>query len=95
MQDFKRLVTKIRELETILGSKSKIFSEEENNIKKVSRKSLVASKDIFKGHKLKRSDFVFKRPGTGISPMDLNKVYGRKLLRNIKKNRIIKFKDIL
>ena len=95
IQDFKKLVAKIRELETILGSKNKIFSGEEINIRNVARKSLVASKDIFKGNKLKKSDFVFKRPGTGISPVDLNKVIGHKLLKNIKKNRIIKFKDIL
>ena len=39
-----------------------------------------------KGKKINRNDLVFKRPGTGISPMDVNKIIGRRVKKNIKAN---------
>ena len=36
------------------------------------------------GYKIQKKDLVFKRPGTGISPMDVNKIIGKKLKMNIK-----------
>jgi len=88
------LVKKIRELEVILGSRKRSLSNSEKNVKKVARKSLVSAFELRKGKILKRKDILFKRPGTGISPLDLEKVLGHKILRNIKKNKIIKSKDI-
>ena len=87
------LVKKIRELEVILGSRKRSLSNSEKNVKKVARKSLVSAFELRKGKILKRKDILFKRPGTGISPLDLEKVLGHKILRNIKKNKIIKSKD--
>lgn len=94
MKDFKKLVKKIRKLEIILGTKKKQFSNEEINIKKVTRKSLVTNKTIKKGEKLRREDIVFKRPGTGISPVDLKKAIGKRFRRDKKANRVI-FKNEL
>mgnify|MGYP001192063806 FL=1 len=78
----------------ILGSRKRSLSNSEKNVKKVARKSLVSAFELRKGKILKRKDILFKRPGTGISPLDLEKVLGHKILRNIKKNKIIKSKDI-
>tara|TARA_Y100000294_G_scaffold29021_1_gene24441 strand:+ start:7050 stop:8081 length:1032 start_codon:yes stop_codon:yes gene_type:complete len=86
---FRKLVKEIREVEKILGSKDKILLKDEINVRKVARKSLVTTKDLNKGHKLKRKDIVFKRPGIGISPINLKKFLGKKLLKNKKKNRVI------
>ena len=95
IKDFSDLVRKIRKLETILGSSTKRFSKEEINIRKVARKSLVSKKEIFSGNIISKKDVVFKRPGTGISPLNLNKIIGRKSKKNIRKNRVIKFSDII
>ncbi len=94
IKGFEILVKKIRKLEVILGSSKKKFSNEEINVRNVSRKSLVTNKAITKGSILKKSDIVFKRPGTGISPLDIKKFIGRKLIVNKEKNRVIFKKEL-
>jgi sialic acid synthase SpsE len=90
IKEFGEFVKKIRKLEIILGKNLKIFSKEELNVKKVARKSIVALNNIHKGKKIKSSDLVFKRPGTGISPKDMKFVLGKKAKFLIKKNTLIK-----
>ena len=94
ISSFSSLIKKIREVEIILGSRIKTFSKNEIHISKVARKSLVAAKDLAKGQSLNRRDVIFKRPGTGISPVDINKVLGKKLLINIKRDKVISYKNI-
>jgi sialic acid synthase SpsE len=36
----------------------------------ISRKSLIAAKDIRKGEQFTEENIIIKRPGTGISPME-------------------------
>ena len=57
---------------------------------RIVRKSIVAKKSIKKGEKLSLLNLSFKRPGTGISPMKLNKILGRKASHNFKKDDFIK-----
>ena len=85
----------IRELENILGMEKKIFTNNELGVKMVARKSLVTAKNILKGKVLKKRDLVFKRPGSGISPTNLKKVLGRAVRKNIKKNELLKIKDLI
>jgi sialic acid synthase SpsE len=61
----------------------------------VARKSLVTAKNILKGQVLKKKDLVFKRPGTGISPTNLKKILGRTIRKDIKKNKLLKMKDLI
>jgi len=88
----KNLVKKIRNLEVILGTKRKVISNNEKNVKKVARKSLVSARELKKGKILKRKDILFKRPGTGISPLDMNKIIGHEVVIKIPKNKLLKFK---
>ena len=92
--ELKNLVKKIRILELILGSRRKNFSKDEKNIQKVARKSLVSARELKKNTIIKKSDILFKRPGTGISPNDFNKIIGKKIKRTIKNNRLIMLKNI-
>ncbi len=94
IKDFKVLINKIKKLEIILGANTKKFSNNEKNIRKVVRKSLATNKKINKGCKLKEKDVVFKRPGTGISPLDLKKVLGKKFKISKEKNRVIFNKEL-
>lgn len=94
IEGFKTLVNKIKKLEIILGSNKKKFTINETNIKKVVRKSLVTNKLISKGSRLRIRDVVFKRPGTGISPIDLKKVLGKKFKISKEKNRVIFNKEL-
>ncbi len=91
---FKNLVKKIRKIETMLGSKTKKFSHDEINVKKMARKSIVTNRFIKKGSRLKISDITFKRPGIGISPLDIKKFLGKKLLKDKQKNKVLFAKEL-
>ena len=45
-----------------------------------------------KGEKIKANYLTFKRPGIGISPIDVNKVIGKKLNRDLEANTVIHYK---
>ena len=89
INDFKNFVNKSRKLEIILGSKKKIFSEEENKIRKMARKSIVTRVNIYKNKKIFAKDITFKRPGTGLSPLYYKKVLKNRLTIDLKKNKVI------
>ena len=95
IKEFNNMVKKIRELETMLGNEKKKVLKSELNTQKVARKSIVTRQNSKKGKIIIKSDLVFKRPGTGISPLNLNKIIGRKFKKDIKKDRVIKFSDII
>ena len=82
----------LREIEKICGLKNKFNSKKTKEIIKVARKSIVTNKFLKKNHKLKKNDVVFKRPGTGISPLELDKILGKKLNKNLESDRVIKYK---
>ncbi len=90
IKQFEKLVKKIRDIEIILGKEDKIFSKKEIEIRKMARKSIVAKNNLFKGSKIQVRDLCFKRPGTGISPMKVKNILGKKIRVNIIKNKIIK-----
>ena len=58
------------------------------------RRSIVAAKIISKGEVITRDMVTFKRPGTGISPSDLEKVLGKKAAVNIAADDILQWDEI-
>ena len=84
IHQFSDFVNYIREAEILNNSKFLKHNEDELNVKKVSRKSIVSSNFIPKGKKISEIDICFKRPGYGISPLDLRKVIGKRTLKSIK-----------
>ena len=55
------------------------------------RRSIVAKCDIKKGKLIEKSDIAFKRPGTGISPVDVDEVIGKVALVDILEDTLIDF----
>jgi sialic acid synthase SpsE len=90
IKEFKNFVESIRKIEIILGSTKKIFSKEEKQIKMVARKSIVSKINLYRNQKINLKDITFKRPGTGISPIDYKKVIKNKLKINLEKDKVIK-----
>lgn len=93
-KEFKEMVNVIRDTEKVLGSNIKRSSREEERIKKIARKSIVARVDIASGEKIKNDMLVIKRPGTGIKSADIHKVIGKIAKKKIKKESLIRFKDL-
>lgn len=82
IKEFKNLISSIRKIEILLGQdKKKISKSEIKNIKYV-RKSIVAKVDIKKGDIFSKDNLTVKRPALGISPVNYEKLLGKKAKNN-------------
>ena len=88
--DLEKMIRGIRDIEKALGDgiKKPSISEEKN--KNIIRKSLVALKKIKKGDIFSYKNIGCKRPGYGISPMEINNILGKKSTKNFEKDEMIK-----
>ena len=87
-------VKTIQESFLMLG-KSKLFPvKSEIKMRNLARKSIVASENIEKGDKISVKNVCFKRPGTGLEPVKLEKIIGKKTKILIRKNNLIKMNHL-
>tara|TARA_Y100000590_G_C15694639_1_gene1004664 strand:+ start:418 stop:1413 length:996 start_codon:yes stop_codon:yes gene_type:complete len=84
-----KMVEKIRATEKILGSNVKKPSFSESKNRKIVRKSIIANRFIKCGEKFTEKNLTTKRPGYKISPMNWNKIIGKKSKKNYKKDDFI------
>lgn len=63
----------------------------ESSARKEARRSIVAKTDIKKGEIISESNITFKRPGTGISPANLNEILGKVASEDIGEDTLIDF----
>tara|TARA_A100001011_G_scaffold378465_1_gene443226 strand:- start:6813 stop:8696 length:1884 start_codon:yes stop_codon:yes gene_type:complete len=83
-KEFKNLVKGCREIEQALGDgKTKKISQGEMINRENLSKSLVASRELKKGHILKEKDIKILSPGQGLSPQMLDQLIGKKLNRDM------------
>lgn len=87
--ELKKLVIGIRNIEQSLGDgiKRPTFSESKNIA--IARKSIIANCSIKEGDIFSKENLTTKRPGTGISPMRLNEIIGKKAKRDFQKDELI------
>lgn len=91
----KRLVRRVRLLEEALGEEVKYVTRGEYLNREGLSKSLVAAKNLKKGHVFRESDITLKSPGKGTSPLKFNLFIGKKLItRDIEKDDYILESDI-
>lgn len=84
--EFKKLVESIRNIEQALGDGIKKPTVTELINREFVRKSLVAAKVIRQGEVFSEDNLCAKRPGNGISPMQLNRLVGCNAKRNYEKD---------
>lgn len=87
--ELKTMVEVIRNIERALGNGIKKPTPSELKNKPMARKSIVAAKDIKKGQVFTEDNIAVKRPGTGLSPMEWDKVVGQIAKRDFGKDVII------
>ena len=93
--ELKAMVTAIRNIEqAITGSGIKEPSPSELKNKAIARKSIHLLKDLPAGYILTDQDLVMKRPGSGISPMHVSNVVGKKLLKALPADQLLSFDDL-
>jgi len=93
--ELKMLVKGIRQVELMMGAGKIEPSVTEKVMMKDFRRSVVAIKDLSKGHVIKREDLVLKRPGQGLRAREIPKILNRKLKRTIKQDEIITLKHLV
>ena len=90
-QDLRRLHYRLDKLFSILGQTKKRPLQSESLARQNARRSLVAARDINKGHHLQTSDLTWKRPAHGVSPVFFSQIIGKKAIVDIKKNSLLRF----
>lgn len=88
-EDFARAIENFRLIRTVMGSGDKTVFPCELIPRREARRSLVLTRDMKAGEILTQQDVMAKRPGTGISPMYIDLVMGRKLSRDCTEDTVL------
>ena len=91
-KELELFVRSVRNIEIALGNGKKIATKNENKNKVYTRRSIVAIKGIQKGELFNYNNIGVKRPGKGISPMNIDKIIGKKSKYNFIADQEIKIK---
>ena len=83
------------DVEAMLGQEGRSFHPEEEELRAVSRKSVVARVKIRQGERLDTSKIALMRPGTGIPPRDWESVLGRRAACDIPAGEPLRWDQIL
>lgn len=93
--ELKAMVKAIRNVELALaGDGIKAPSKSELKNREIVRKSIHLARKIKKGEVIKPEDLIMKRPGDGISPMQMNMVIGRISLKDMEEDYKLSFEDL-
>lgn len=91
--ELRALVRSIRNVEAALGDGLKRASASEQKNMVIARKSILAARDLKTGEIIDENDIIMKRPGDGISPMDRDRVLGRRLRKDVDADRKLSWSD--
>ena len=95
VNDLKIFISQSEKIVKLIGNstvKNTLKSEEISRLN--ARRSIVAACDLKKGDILTEKNLITKRPGTGISPTDWDVVIGKKIMRDLNADSILKWSDI-
>lgn len=93
-EDAKKIIGGIKFIETLLGEPDLSFNEKEIAARLNARRSVVSATNIPSGMVIVEDMLTFKRPGTGISPQDMDMIVGRTAKVDIAEDTIIN-KDMI
>lgn len=92
--DVRQFFKTINFINKINGQYEKIPLECETESRKQARRSIVAKNNLPKNHIIEKEDLTYKRPGTGISPADINEIIGKKVKKEILEDDLISFENL-
>ena len=92
--ELRLLIDRSREIHIALNNAKERTSAEEG-VYRFARASVVADRDLAAGHVITEADIWARRPGTGeIAGYDFDKVVGKTLTCDIKRNTQLSWKDL-
>lgn len=92
--ELKTISIESQNISRALGSFRRIVSQEEEEKKLKFRRSIVVTNNLKSGHVLTDEDLTSKRPGTGISPSEINLVIGKVLNKDVEEDCLLKWDDL-
>jgi len=92
VNEFSDLVKRIRNFEKSMGSPRKGPTKSEMKPRKLMRKSIGTVMDIPAYTKITKQMLCFIRPGTGISPREIDRIVGKKIKKDVKKGKLLQWK---
>ena len=94
VDELKRMVMEIRNVEAALGDGGKKIRRSEIEVKNAVRKSLVAQVDIPAKKTIRPWMLTLKRPGTGIEPKYFDCLIGKRLKKSVSRNQTLKWSEV-
>ena len=91
VNDLKSFVSRLGTLIESLGQSKKVSLSSEESARLNARRSLVTLREIRKGEEINVVDLTYKRPGTGISPADIDEVVGKTTTRTVEEDEIVQW----
>lgn len=80
---FGEYVRLARRAGSMLGAREKRVLPSEEDVRRVSRQSVVSTRALREGERLERDMVTVKRPGTGVPPFELDGLIGRTIARDV------------
>ena len=94
-RQFAAYVQLARRAARMVGGATKELQDVERDVRRVSRQSLVAVRDLPSDHVVTPADLEVKRPGTGVCASRFDEVVGRRLARSVAADRVLDEADIV
>lgn len=93
-QQFAEYVRLIRTSQAMLGANEGRELEIEKEVRRISRQSVCAVRDLEAGQVIEREDLTVRRPGTGIPAWELGRVVGRRAARSVQAESVLVAADL-
>src|SRR6185312_2368706 len=82
-REFERYVKLVREAQILRGTAGKKVLDIEQDVRKVSRQSLVARRTLKPGDTIRPEDLTVQRPGTGLPAAMITQTVGRRVIKPV------------
>ena len=89
----KNWVDSIKTAHVMLGTSEVIPTKDEEGMKKIARRSIIALIDIEQNETLNKNNIGIRRPGTGLPPIMFEEILGKKSTNKILKGQLLKLED--
>jgi N-acetylneuraminate synthase len=93
-QLLQRMVENIRIVEAALGNEEITILPCEEPARKYARRSIVAATDIPEGATIEREHLIMKRPGTGVSPTEMDLMLGRTAASAVEEDQLVTWEHL-
>jgi N-acetylneuraminate synthase len=95
-RDLATFIANVRRVDTMIGSSAeKVPLESEELSRLNARRSIVLDADVRKGTELSEPMLTYKRPGTGVSPIHWDSVIGRRVARDLERDHVLQWSDLI